>query len=654
MKYIVCLFIVAGIFTRMDAQLLAAGYKNIRLVDSSRIYKKRAHSTGMLYYRPVEIDTWYPAVGNSTNAAALPAVTKVYYGDLLQLLEDRSNRFQDDTSYHTMSSDLLQYICTGLQIKDPGKVKHLSTNASTNAPATAEELPLIVYMCAFNGMSYENVALFESLAAHGYLVACISSIGRYPGNMGTSLADVKEMMADAAFAIQYFNKDIKRRPSRIGVIGYSWGGLAGLLLAQQINGSNDGDIAIKAFLSFDGSEMHYYREEPEEDAAFDSAKAVLNAALVTSNKMAYTYLESGFKQAERPADSIYNPMERGGFQKNFIHFNCSTHEDFSYIPSLKKMVDKNHCTGFYDSLVHFTVHFFDAHLKDEPASLSGAWTAWTHQAGTDTNYTLTKPIPKQNAITGLVTDASTGAPLAFANIGVPGKNAGTVTAQDGSFTLKIDSGLLNDSFLITSIGYAAQAIPIKNTGSGKQHVVVPMVRQQTALPEVVVSTKLLPQKVKGNTSTSMHVSVGLPLKFLGAETGIRIALGNTPVLLKQFSFNINDNRLDTAVFRMNIYRVISGVPAENILTQNIFVAVGKQTGLCNLDLTKYKIVLQGDILLSLEWVEGARMGAGSGAIFLSAGFLNGATWHRLTSQAAWTKAPGLGVGFNLTVQPLKR
>jgi uncharacterized protein with NAD-binding domain and iron-sulfur cluster len=60
--------------------------------------------------------------------------------------------------------------------------------------------------------------------------------------------------------------------------------------------------------------------------------------------------------------------------------------------------------------------------------------------------------------------------------------------------------------------------------------------------------------------------------------------------------------------------------------------------------------LSGDVLISLEWIEGSYSRADHGALFLSAGFLNSATWHRLTSQAEWKKASGLGVGFNVVIQ----
>jgi len=62
--------------------------------------------------------------------------------------------------------------------------------------------------------------------------------------------------------------------------------------------------------------------------------------------------------------------------------------------------------------------------------------------------------------------------------------------------------------------------------------------------------------------------------------------------------------------------------------------------------------LEKDVLISLEWIDGGKSGNERGVLFLSAGLFNSGTWHRKTSLGKWTKAKGLGVGFNVNVQPL--
>jgi hypothetical protein len=242
--------------------------------------------------------------------------------------------------------------------------------------------------------------------------------------------------------------------------------------------------------------------------------------------------------------------------------------------------------------------------------------------------------------------------LAYVNIGIANKNLGTVSKRDGSFQININSELLSDSLTISMAGYQTQTIAISKLIHKPKPLSISLKEKFTELNEVVITKKTLPVKILGNTTTSNFISVGLPLKFLGSEVGVKINLGKNPVLLKKFSFNVSGNRLDTAIFRMNIYSIKKGMPFDNILQKNILVHVGKQTGLYTIDLTDYKLKMKGDIFLSLEWIEGSSNNLEPGAIFLSAGFLNSSTWHRITSQGEWKKAPGLGVGLNLEVEKL--
>ena len=114
------------------------------------------------------------------------------------------------------------------------------------------------------------------------------------------------------------------------------------------------------------------------------------------------------------------------------------------------------------------------------------------------------------------------------------------------------------------------------------------------------------------------------MRSLGGELGVRIRLGMRPALLKAFNFNISSSRVGTALFRLNVYGFDKGTPSGYKLQQNI--------------------------LVTLELIEGASSGPDPGALFLSAGFFNSATWRRPTSQATWKKAAGIGVGFNVEVQ----
>jgi len=316
-----------------------AGYKNIVLKDSSRIYKPNTSVTDPLHFRPVEIDVWYPAVSHR------PDESPIKYDEFVNLLQERANRFQDDTVYKNLTSLLFQYINTNLQISDTSKLYHLKTNSYENATPAEKRFLLIIYQCAYNGMSYENVPLFEKLAKDGFIVASITSVGRYPGDMTTKPGDLMEQVYDGLFALHKLTASINIDSTKIGVIGYSWGGLASLFMAMK-------DKNIKAILSLDGSEMFYYRDSDEENNDFNQLRKSANfhpENILTP----YVYLESGHKQDEDKADSIYNPLKLLKREKKYMRFAKATHEDFSVIPSLAlgDKMDTIKCSGFYDTVI---------------------------------------------------------------------------------------------------------------------------------------------------------------------------------------------------------------------------------------------------------------------------------------------------------------
>lgn len=643
MKYI---FFIGSLFQTFNtfsqnvqtAQVYTAGYKNIVIIDSSRIYKPNSSLTNSLYFRPLEIDVWYPAVAQKLDADAMK------YIEFVKLLQERSNRFQNDTVYNNLTSELVQYINVNLQISDTSKLLNLKTNSYKNAFPFNKQFPLVIYQCAYNGMSYENIPLFEQLASNGFVVACITSVGRYPGNMTTKPEDLIEQVKDGFFAKQYLKTSSNIDSAKIGSIGYSWGGLSSLLMAMN-------DKNIKANLSLDGSEMFYYRDSDEEANDFNQLRK--STYFHPENiQVPYAYLESGHKQDEDTADSIYNILPLLQTEKNYIRFAKATHEDFSVIPSLalddKKGTIK--CSGFYDTVITCTINFFNQYLNRN----NNLFTETINKLSRNNNTDLHYPVPLANKINtsllqGKLIDAQTKQPIAYVNLGIPNKNIGTVSQSDGSFQITAGN---NDTIEVSMIGYESKKyLPFKDE---KKNLVatIEMKPKVNTLQEVIITAKALPVRTLGNTTTSHFFNIGLPLKFLGSEIGIVIKPGKRPALLKSFNFNVSENHLDSAIFRLNIYSLKNRQPFENILSDNILLHVNNQAGPYHLDLCNYKIILKEDVLISLEWIDGGKSGTERGVLFLSAALFNSSTWHRTTSLGKWTKAKGLGVGFNVDVQPL--
>jgi hypothetical protein len=192
-----------------------AGFKTTQIFDKSRIYKPGTDSTDYLHSRPIDIDVWYPAIPSEKDSALL-------FRDILGLLETRANYYTASNAGNGLSKQLAQYFCEGFKCSDSAKLLNFRTASYKNSQAVDTKFPLVVYLSAYNGMSYENYSLFEDLADSGFVVVSISSIGRYPGDMSMKKEDMMEQVYDAIVSL----KQLKQSPdidfSKIGVVGYSW------------------------------------------------------------------------------------------------------------------------------------------------------------------------------------------------------------------------------------------------------------------------------------------------------------------------------------------------------------------------------------------------------------------------------------------------
>lgn len=88
------------------------------------------------------------------------------------------------------------------------------------------------------------------------------------------------------------------------------------------------------------------------------------------------------------------------------------------------------------------------------------------------------------SISGVVRDARSRQPIAFASIFVPGASIGTVTNLDGAFTLKVQKLLNATHFVVSHIGYHSLRLSIsEQVGTGRVFFLEP---HSVTLPEFVV------------------------------------------------------------------------------------------------------------------------------------------------------------------------
>jgi dienelactone hydrolase len=343
-----CLLCLFNCTTQTQPESFQAGFTVVSTKDTTRIYRPGVPPNDTLYHRPLDLDLWYPI---QTAAAD----TTLAFGDLLGLLESRANYYTASQAGNGLAQQLAQYLCDNLKCADPVRLLKYKTQSHPNAAPAGGKFPLVIYLSAFNGMSYENFALGEALAQQGFVVVSISSIGRFPGDMTMKKEDLLEQVHDAVAAVGHLRQFSYIDFTKIGIVGYSWGGLAGVVLASQLPNT-------ACLVSLDGSEFHHFGADPEEDADFAD---LTNSAIFREMKLTVPYLRLASARPIDPAkpDTVYQFADKHTSQPKLMVIDSAKHEDFSALPQVVRASGQCHPTPHFAKITELTLDFLQKHLK---------------------------------------------------------------------------------------------------------------------------------------------------------------------------------------------------------------------------------------------------------------------------------------------------
>jgi dienelactone hydrolase len=324
-----------------------AGFKIVDAVDSSRVYKPGTGLSDYLHFRPLKIDIWYPAVPS-------PDDSLLKFRDILGLLERRAVYYTGSTEWKGITGKVAQSFCEGVGCSDTTQLLGYRTRSWKDAAPVNAKFPLVIYMCAYNGMSFENFPLFEELAARGFVVASISSIGRYPGDMTMKKEDLDEQVNDAVASLHSIRQESNIDFSRIGLAGYSWGSLAGAIFSEKIP-------ELTCIVSLDGSEFHHYGLSAAEDSDFNIIRQSPELAGLHI-RVPWLRLESTRQDDLVKVDSIFDFTQKVTGEKQVFKIDSTSHEDFSCIPELVKESGNCEAGDSYKIISDLTISFLDDNL----------------------------------------------------------------------------------------------------------------------------------------------------------------------------------------------------------------------------------------------------------------------------------------------------
>lgn len=251
------------------------------------------------------------------------------------------------------------------------------------------------------------------------------------------------------------------------------------------------------------------------------------------------------------------------------------------------------------------------------------------------------------AISGLVQDAETGEPLPYVNIGIVHGDRGTVSDETGYYSLDLtdadSSAVLRYSF----IGYESLDLKVRDVDSYYAGEAVQLTPKVLEMKAVVVFPREYAEKIVGNPNPLNFAYAGFGEDSLGYEAGIRVKIRKRPTLLEELRLHGISTTYDTVFYRLNVYDMVDGKPANNILNEPIYITLTDWTAEAyrTIDLRPYRIVVQDDFVITLEYVRSL----GDGNFQLKTGFMSGKTFIRKTSQGSWYSMP-LGYGMSVLIR----
>jgi len=318
-----------------------AGYRVVSLYDNSRSFGRKSElqeKKGNSKNRIIKMHIWYPALDSSIGT---PIMYRKY-------IEESNLVHKSDSLFSTASIEALnsyrEYLLSrGSDTLSAVRILALPTKAYWNAENAPGIFPLVLYAPSINSSPFENSVLFEFLVSHGFVVASSPCIGHFDTEVSRDMLGAEAQLQDMEFLLSKC-WDLKYVDNgHILIIGYSWGGMTGTLLACK-NRNIKGVVSLDGAMGFD----EYYN--------IGRSFSVFNANNIT---IPYLWFVPA---SEKRTTLLYDFIKYGDL--TMVKVNNIRHADFSSDRLIRKAVLKSenetsisYSSGSYSTLCNTILSF---------------------------------------------------------------------------------------------------------------------------------------------------------------------------------------------------------------------------------------------------------------------------------------------------------
>ncbi len=216
---------------------------------------------------------------------------------------------------------------------------------------------------------------------------------------------------------------------------------------------------------------------------------------------------------------------------------------------------------------------------------------------------------KIHLVRGFVQNSQTNEPIPYANIGIPNTQIGTLSNEDGSFSLRIPAKYRDQNLIFSSVGYEKKSLVVNEISQSKS-LNVSLRELVSQLEEVIVSSEKFKKQrtVFGNGKSVLlnGFSKGDTL-YAGAAVALLINKSQYPDLnyVQGASLYIARNKMPSFKVRLRLMTVdsMSGLkPGEDILNEQIVVKSSIKKGWLKFPIEEAHQINDKAFYLTFEWI----------------------------------------------------
>ena len=217
---------------------------------------------------------------------------------------------------------------------------------------------------------------------------------------------------------------------------------------------------------------------------------------------------------------------------------------------------------------------------------------------------LCSEIYGQSTIGGKVISTN-GSPIPYVHIGIRGENVGTVSFEDGSFTLQIPEAHQNRNLTFSAVGFQDVDLGINTLTSQS---IITLEERSISLGEIVVSNKKI--KVESAYRINKVGKVNFADLRKGTEIFVKIKPWAKTFDLSRLDVSIGENTLDEFSVRCNFYAIdAEGLPGDRLTTKSPLITTSLKRGKLRFDLSDIGLVNAGNFYVGIEWIISSRQAA---------------------------------------------